>query len=173
MLDNQPFKNVGFRGVTNEGSVQKTLGVFSPDILVTVSEMMDMFPHLEGQTRKHSLNLFTVLSLPMIQSLDRELTSSQDLLSEGVQFLELVTQLSVFYTTPSAVSYVDEVVDRLCGIRHTGVKSTDCMSLSSEAMEEYFVSSQENLRATLKANPFLLGLYLYVLVKSIVRYKVK
>lgn len=140
---------------------------FDEKLLVALSGLLDTFPDLTSVCANYNLSLFTVLSAPMIENLDRLVGSNQSLLYEGVEFCELVEQLSLFYSDAD-VSYVDLVVERI--IRMRIVNTENMAIIAGSTMDEYFMGDADKLKQTLKANPFLLGVYLFVMVKKMVRY---
>lgn len=142
-----------------------------PDMLVALEGLLDTFPELCQLRKKYTMSLFTVLSAPMIVQLDRVVGANQSILYEAVEFMELVDQLSWFYNNGSTYPYLNKVVDRICATRILNNKDTPTISQST--MDEFFMENEDNLRKTLEANPFLLGIYLFVMVCKMVRYEPK
>ena len=140
----------------------------SQELPVVISSLLVKFPHLKQITDKYSLTPFKILSVPMLETLDREIMAYPDIVNEGCSFLEIVDQVSIFYTEPSSQTYLDEVLRRLFSHRISREGYDGDSSLVPSVMSEYFMTgSTEHF---LKDNPFIFGLYLFVLFHSITQF---
>lgn len=143
----------------------------SSELVVAVAALFDKFPSLKQLTVKYSLTPFKVVSAPLLQTLDREISSNPDILEEGCSFLEIVNQMSVFYTETTGKSYLDEVFERMLSLRTppSGYKSE--MSLAPEVMSEYFLQNDAKQTQFFDSNPYVFGLYLFVLFWTMTQFK--
>lgn len=143
----------------------------SPEFVVAVAALLDKFGSLRHLTDKYSLTTFKVVSMPILQTLDREISANQDILEEGCAFLELVDQLSMFYTEPSERSYIQQAYDKMMGSRTPPANYSSAKSLKPEVMVEYFIQNTSDQDVFFQSNPFVFGLYLYVLFWTMTQFK--
>lgn len=139
----------------------------NPDIIVALSNQIDLYSSLKAVCAKHNLTLYNILTPGIIASIDSEVSANPYILSEALSLLETTEHLSVFY----AQGYVDRlkasIAKTRCTWKNHSAQVNEESLLQKDLMLEYFVASEEEATYFLDYNPVYLGLYIYILVRTI------
>ena len=142
---------------------------FNSEILVALATQTSNFPLLAQVKGKHSLTLFNVFSPAVIGMLDMEVSANPYVLSEAMNFLEMAEHLGMFYSFGDdhyTSSFVDTVRQGAVKMRlswnQSRLREDRRGSLHTELMDEYFVTDGDELGKFLQANPYYMGVYLYL-----------
>lgn len=145
------------------------------ELIQAISEKLDSYPQLESLRIRHGLNLFNVLSPAVIVSVDREVSANPSVLTDSVCFLEITRHLSSLYAVNDVgYNFVDNCLALAGSSRYsrnskTGGTYTRDESLHSDIMSEYFVEGADDVERLFRHNPVFFGLYIYILISSIVK----
>lgn len=144
---------------------------YNSEIIVALSNQVERYASLQAVYTKHSLTLYNILTPGTIASIDAEINANPFILSESLTLLESTAHLSLFYSETND-NFVETIKKNLSKLRCSWKDHTDQLnllekSLQVELMGDYFVNSYEEAIHFLDHNPVYLGLYIYILVKTL------
>lgn len=143
---------------------------YNSEIIVALSNQVERYTSLQRVAAKHNLTLYNILTPGTITAIDSEINANPFILSEAITFLESATHLNLFYTEYEE-NFVECVKKNLSKLRCSWKDHTDQFNpsetLQTELMGDYFFNSYEEGLYFLNHNPVYLGLYLYILVKTL------
>ena len=144
--------------------------LYNSEIVVALSNQVERYSSLQAVTIKHNLTLYNIFTPGTISSIDSEINANPFILSEAMAFLESATHLSLFYTENDD-NFVEALKKNLSKLRCSWKNHTDQYNpnetLQTELMGDYFFNSYEEGLYFLDHNPAYMGLYIYVLVKTL------
>lgn len=139
----------------------------NPDIIVALSSQLQQYGSISFIYSKHNLTLYNILTPGIITSVDSEVNRDPYILSEALNLLETTEQLSIFY----APDYVEQLKVSIAKTRSTWKKHSPQVKeeslLQKDLMLEYFITSEDEVIYFLDHNPIYLGLYIYILVRTL------
>ena len=144
---------------------------YNSEIIVALSNQVERYASLQAVYTKHSLTLYNILTPGTIASIDAEINANPFILSESLTLLESTAHLSLFYSENNSDNFVETIKENLSKLRCSWKNHTDQLNTSEtlqvELMGDYFVNSYEEAIHFLDHNPVYLGLYIYILVKTL------
>lgn len=140
---------------------------YNSEIIVALSNQVERYASLQAVYTKHSLTLYNILTPGTIASIDAEINANPFILSESLTLLESTAHLSLFYSENND-NFVETIKKNLSKLRSIPSVYLDTSeTLQVELMGDYFVNSYEEAIHFLDHNPVYLGLYIYILVKTL------
>lgn len=140
---------------------------YNSEIIVALSNQVERYASLQAVYTKHSLTLYNILTPGTIASIDAEINANPFILSESLTLLESTAHLSLFYSENND-NFVETIKKNLSKLRSIpSVYPDTSETLQVELMGDYFVNSYEEAIHFLDHNPVYLGLYIYILVKTL------
>ncbi len=142
---------------------------YNSEIIVALSNQVERYASLQAVYTKHSLTLYNILTPGTIASIDAEINANPFILSESLTLLESTAHLSLFYSenNDNFVETIKKNLSKLRSIAPTYGAFNTSETLQVELMGDYFVNSYEEAIHFLDHNPVYLGLYIYILVKTL------